>query len=390
MGAAGCSGQVPRSCSDQVAGWSGVVDELGFPAGQGCAIPGLPSTSNCCSAFPSRNRCVADQDQMVQLPGAVGEQGCQGDVALDDMWNVGGAESNTTGSDAHPNDWSLPDEVGSMEGGDDGVRLARSPMNEPPLPADEDDSDTDSDDRNEAVVEETVPSTNKSSEATLVTDKTAPVSTVVPGTDLDSQESLSVLLTSVRGRPCSICDKEQLPALLISGLHGCGASRSEVPDKASLASDVAASVATVDSASASDTTKPGSPALLESSSVDIALQQESQVGKASEGLDEPSATICLEKPNAGGSPQQWPGIDRDSLHHISDMNLRPPRSRRTRKSSGHALIKNTVNVPRGASRTAHPRGATCGSGGSNGIAPPALEAGVIGKRVVVLVFWCVF
>jgi len=220
-----------------------------------------------------------------------------------------------------------------MEGGDDGVRLARSPMNEPPLPADEDDSDTDSDDRNEAVVEETVPSTNKSSEATLVTDKTAPVSTVVPGTDLDSQESLSVLLTSVRGRPCSICDKEQLPALLISGLHGCGASRSEVPDKASLASDVAASVATVDSASASDTTKPGSPALLESSSVDIALQQESQVGKASEGLDEPSATICLEKPNAGGSPQQWPGIDRDSLHHISDMNLRPPRSRRTRKSS---------------------------------------------------------
>jgi len=388
MGASGCSGQVPQSCSDHVAGWGGAADELGFPAVPGCVIPGLPSTSRCCAAFPSRSRGVAEQDPMVRLQGAVGEQCSQGDVAPFDTWNIHGAECNPEGDDAHRDDWGIPDEVGSMESGADGVKLATSPTYESPLSANKGDREGDSDDRSEAaIVEAPLPRTT-SAEAALVTDETAQVSTVVPGTDLDSQESLTMLPTSARGSPCSTSDKEQLPALLILGPYGHSASQSEAADKVSFASDAASRVTIVDSAAASDTTKPGSPALLDGSSIDVALQQDGQVGKSSESLNEPSAvTIPLEEPDGCGSPQQWPAIDRESLHHISNMNLRPPRSRRTRQPSGRASIKNTVNVPRGASGSVHPRGATCSSGGRNGGVLPTLAAGAMGKPVEELLLW---
>jgi len=75
-------------------------------------------------------------------------------------------------------------------------------MYEPPLSADEDNREGDSDDRSKADVEAALPSTDNSPEAVLVTDETAQVSAVVPGTDLHSQESLSVLLTSAHGSPC--------------------------------------------------------------------------------------------------------------------------------------------------------------------------------------------
>jgi len=344
---------------------------------------------------------MADQDRVVLFLGAgfeqgregdvapadTCEQGCQGDVAPADTWNMHGAECNSTGDDTCPDDWSLPDEGGSIEGGDDGAKFARprvplpmprelpqarSPMYEPSLSADEDDHEGDSDDFSEAaVVKAALPSTDNSAEAALVTDETAQVSTGVPSTDLDSKVPLSVLLKSVRGSPRIISDKEQLPALLISGPYGRGASPREVADKVSFASDVASRVVILDSAAAQDATKPGSPGLLESSSVDVAVQQEGQGQKASESLDEPSATVPVEEPAGGGSPHQWAGIDRDSLRHISNMNLRPPRSRRTRQRS----------VP----GTSHQGGATRSSGGSGG--GTLLTAGAMGKRVEELLLW---
>jgi len=383
MGAAGCSGSVPRSCSDRVAGWGGADDDLRFPAGPGCVMPGLPSTSTCCAAFPARSRGTADQDRVVLLPRAVDEQGYQCDVAPVDTWNIHGAECNPTGDDTCPDGWSLPDEVGIVEGGD-GVKLARAHMYEPSLSADEDNREGDSDDRSKADVEAALPSTDNSPEAVLVTDETAQVSAVVPGTDLHSQESLSVLLTSAHGSPC-ISDREELPTLLISGPYGHCASASEIPDKVSLASDAEA---IVDSATASDATKYGAPEILGNSSVDIALQEEGQVRQASEILEKPSsATIPFEEPAGGGSPQRWPGIDRDNLHHISDMNLRPPRSRRTRQPSGRASITDAMRVARGASGDTRHKGTTRNFGGSNGVVLPTLSTGAMGKRVEELLLW---
>jgi len=375
-----------------MAGWGAAEDQLGFPAGPGYVIPGLPSTATCCAAFRPCSRGAADQDRVVLLPGTVGEHGFQGGFAPVDTWNIHGAGCHPTRDDACPDDWHLPDAVGSMDGGDDGVKRARlhvplpmllpeqpqarSPMHEPPSSADEDDRKGGSDDCGEA---------DKSAEAAFVTDETSQVSTVALGTDLDSQESVSVFLPSDRGSPCHISDMEQLPALLISGPYSRGANPNEVPDKISFASDVASRVDIVDSAAASDASKPGSPALLESSSVDVALQQEGQVGNVSESLDKPSrVTIPVEEKIGGGSPQQWPGIDRDSLYHISNMNLRPPRSRRTLQTSGRASIENTVSVPRGASGTTHLGGATRSSGGSTGRLLPAQAAG---KRVEELLLW---
>jgi len=245
-------------------------------------------------------------------------------------------------------------------------------MYDPPLSADEesvskDDREGDSDDRSEAaVVEAKLPCTSKSSE----------VSPDVTGTGLDSQEPLSTPMTSIRGSPRSVSDKEQLPALLISGRV---ASRSvEVPDK----------VAVVDSAAAADATKTGSPTLVESS-VDASLQPEGQVGQALQSLDEPpAATVPVEEQTGGGgSPQQWPGIDMDSLHHISNMNLRPPRSRRTRQQTGRSSSKHSESVSRGASGTPRKRGSARSSGGSNGGVLPSLAAGAMGKRVEELLLW---
>jgi len=373
MGAAGCSGQVPQSCSDRVASWGGAEDELGFPVVPGCAIPGLPSA--CCAAFPAQSRGPADQDRVVLLPAAWGmvcEQGCQGDVVPVDTWKMHGAEGKPADSIVPPDDWSLPDEVSSMEGADDCVNLVRLPICEPPFSAGSDDREGDSEERSKTTAEAAHPSTNKLAEAVPVTDQTVQASPVVVGTDLDSRESLSVLRPPARGCARSISDREHMPALLVSGRNP---SRNEVLQKVFPVSDVASKVAVADSTAASDATKAGLLAFSENSSVDAVLQQESQVRKASESLDEPSAaTVPLEEPTGSGSPQQWAGIDRDSLHHISNMNLRPLRSRPTRQPSGVA---------------GNPRqgGAARSSGGNNSMVLPALAAGAMGKRVEELLLW---